>query len=137
MPTIRQYPLIAIVLAVTITGGISMPASAQQDAENTTDESEPMDEIVVVAGKKPGDPVDVDARYEELLKSRLMKEQYQLRVMEEEHEWRTSGLTDVQSPSRIRWGYDPRDELEIRRSSELVDMPWLTTRPATLFRVDF
>ena len=55
-----------------------------QDDEAPDDEDEVIEEIVVIAGKKSGDPVDVEALYEEMLRDRLMLDLDQLRVLQEE-----------------------------------------------------
>lgn len=111
-------------------------APAQQDVAPGDREDEAIDEIVVVV-RKSGDPVDVEAHYEELLRSRLVNDLQQLRDLEEDYAWRTSGVTVVDSPSRISWGYDPDAELNMRRDTDLMDVQWVTARPATLFRVEF
>jgi hypothetical protein len=116
---------------------IGATALAQENAEQLADEDEVIDEIIVVAGKKSGDPVDVDALYEEMMRERLMLDYIRLQELEEKDEWRSSTSMDVDSPSRIRWGYDPQDEMRMRRESNMSDVQWVTTKPATVFKVDF
>jgi hypothetical protein len=118
---------------MTFIGSIAL---AQENTEQLADEDEVIDEIIVVAGKKSGDPVDVDALYEDMMRERLMLDHIRLRELEEE-EWRSSASMAVESPSRIRWGYDPQDELRMRRESNMSDVSWVTTKPATVFSVDF
>ena len=109
-----------------------------QDDEAPADEDDVIEEIVVIAGKKSGDPVDVEALYEEMLRDRLMLDLDQLRILQEEEEqWRSSRTGTVENPSRIQWGYDPQEELKMRRDSQLSDVTFIPTRPATLFRVGF
>ena len=108
---------------------------AEEEAGPSEDGEEAIEEIVVYANK-PGDQIDVDARYEERLRSRLIKDLERLRVLEEEYEWRKSE-SDVKNPSRIKWGYDARAELRMRRDTELTDLPIDDTKPATLFRFEF
>ena len=108
---------------------------ADEEAESSEDGEEVTQEIVVYANK-PGDKIDVDARYEELLRSILTKELERIRVLEEEYEWRASEFDGKNSP-RIKWGYDPRAELRMRRDTELTDLPMDETKPATLFRFEF
>lgn len=112
-------------------------AFAQDAAVKQGDDDEIIEEIIVYGGQKRGDPVDVEALYEEMLRERLMLEQDQLRVLAEESAWRSSKTTALQSPSRIQWGYDPEDESRMRRDSQLDDVEFVTTKPATLFRVGF
>jgi hypothetical protein len=124
----------AIVLLV-LTG---VPASAQEADAQQEGESEAIEEIVVIGGKRRGDPVDVEALYEEMLRERLMLEQEQLDRLGEEEYWRKNApMADIEQPSRISWGYDPADELRMRRESNLTDVNFVPTKPASLFRIDF
>ncbi len=106
---------------------------AQEDAE----EDEVIDEIVVTAGRKSGDPVDVDALYDEMMRDRLMIDLDRLNVLEEQNEWRSSANTNVARPSRIQWGYKPQDDVRMGRDSNLSDEPFITTKPASLFQFEF
>ncbi len=118
-----------------LTAANSRAQDVTDDDESTSNET--VDEIVVVAPRQ-GDPVDVEAQYEEMLKTRLQKEVRRLRDLEEEYEWRTSDTLEISEPdSRIKWGYDPRIELERRRDTDLTDLPIDNTKPATLFRFEF
>lgn len=125
-------PLIAALLAFAAT-----LALAQESSDTQGDDDEVIEEIIVYGGEKRGDPVDVEALYEEMMRERLMLEQEQLRVLEEESAWRSANAATVEQPSRIQWGYDPEDESRMRRESELDRVEFVTTRPATLFRVGF
>ena len=120
--------------AMAITSAIAL---AQENAGQIADEDEVIDEIIVVAGEKSGDPVDVEALYEEMMRERLMLDQIRLQELEEQEEWRNKTSMTVESPSRIKWGYDPQDELRMRRDSNLSDVQAVTTKPATVFRVEF
>ncbi len=120
--------------AIALSGAIAL---AQEDATQDADEVEVIDEIVVVAGEKSGDPIDVEALYEEMMRERLMLDYVRLEELEEQNEWRGSTSLAVETPSRISWGYDPQDELRMRRESNLSDVQAVTTRPATVFRVEF
>jgi len=122
--------------AMTLTGAIAL---AQENAGPNADEDEVevIDEIVVVAGEKSGDPVDVEALYEEMMRERLMLDQIRLQELQEQDEWRNKTSMAVESPSRIKWGYDPQDELRMRRDSNLSDVSFVTTKPATVFRSEF
>ena len=122
-----------------ITGAILMCSHtgllADEEAGPLEDGGEAIEEIVVHANK-PGDQIDVDAMYEERLRSRLIKDLDRIRVLEEEYEWRKSEF-DIKNPSRIKWGYDAKAELRMRRNTELTDLPIDDTKPATLFRFEF
>ncbi len=40
----------------------------------------------------------------------------------------------VDSPSRIKWGYDPRDDYKMRNEMDLLDLNWEQTKPATFIQ---
>ncbi len=121
--------------AAIVAEGLGAAALAQEETKEPAEEEEAIDEIVVVAGQRPGDPIDVEARYEALLRDRLIKD-LERRDLEEDA-WRNSVSTYVEGPARIKWGYDPKDELRTRRSTALTDVQWETTKPATIFSVEF
>jgi hypothetical protein len=128
-----------IIVAVVFGSTIALAqedAKPSADAENA-DKNKVIEELVVYANKKSGDPVDVDALYEEMMSERLMLEQDRMRVIEEENKWRSSGSITLDDSSRIQWGYSPQDELRMRREAELPDIQLQTTKPANLFRVGF
>ena len=109
-------------------------AFAQQADEEPADESEVVDEIIV-SGSKPGGRKRVDQVYEDPVRAGLLKDFHEMQADKEEYEWRKSAATD--SPSRIKWGYDPRDDYQMRNNMDLEDPNWGKTKPATLFRLEF
>ena len=121
--------------AATIVVCISTLAIAQENDEQT--EEEVIEEIVVIGGEKPGDPVDVEALYEEMMRDMLMTDLDRLRVLEEDQKWRGSSDANATSSSRIKWGYDPQDDLRFKSKSTMPDVQWVTTKPATQFRFEF
>ncbi len=134
----RRASVIWLRLAVAVFAFASAIAGAQESEESVTTESEAIDEIVVTAGKKPGDPVDVEALYEEMMRERLMIDLDRLQDLEEENAWRSSArTTDIEEPSRISWGYKPQDDLRMGRESNLSDATFVTTKPASLFQFEF
>jgi len=118
----------AIVVLVTMT------AQAQQ--ETATEDRQPIDEIVVV-GNKAGDPIDLDARYEEQLRARIVADYLRQQDLDEEEQWRQSLPTAVDGGGRIKWGYDAQSESRMRREVALTDLPTDTVKPATLISVSF
>ena len=112
-------------------------ATAQEVAEQISEEDEVIEEIVVIAGGKSGDPIDLDALHEEMMRERLMIDVKRLEVLEEQNEWRNPTRTTADKQSRIQWGYKPQDDLRMGRESELSDVSFITTKPASLFRYDF
>ena len=111
---------------------ISQNEQAEQ-VEDTTDEA--IEEVIVYA-YKPGDEIDMDARYAELFRTRAAAELDRLEVLDEEYQWRVS-MSEAESESRIKWGYNAEAEMSMRRDTSLTDLPTDTVKPATLFRAQF
>jgi hypothetical protein len=99
----------------------------------TSQEIEELEEIIVIA-PKPGSRKRVDQEYEDPVRAQLLKDFYKMQDDQEEFEWRD---TAAKTPSRITWGYDPRDEYRMRNEMDLQSLPSENVKPATLFRVDF
>ena len=126
----------AVTVAMTILIYASAAFSQDEEAEQvagTTDEA--IEEIVVYA-YKPGDEIDMDARYAELFRTRAAAELDRMEVLDEEYEWRVS-MSEAEDTSRIKWGYNPEVDLSTRRDTSLTDLPTDQVKPATLFRVEF
>ena len=130
----RNRLFAAAAIAILCSGG---PASAQdEDVQPGEDDSEAIEEIIVYANK-PGDEIDLDARYEELFRTRASAELDRLEVLDEEFEWRKS-MSESEDTSRIKWGYNAESEMSMRRDTSLTDLPTEEKmKPATLFRVQF
>ncbi|NIO42898.1 MAG: hypothetical protein GTO41_23725 [Burkholderiales bacterium] len=111
-------------------------SSFPDDKNDSFRDGEHIMEEVVVSVFRSGDRFDIDARYTELLRSRLLKDFEKLRALEEEYEWRQS-VSVADSSSRISWGYDAMAELRMRRDTSLTELPIDDTQPATLFRITF
>ena len=110
--------------------------SADEEAVANEDATDEVIEEIVVYGYKSGEKIDLDARYEELFRSRAEVEFERAKVFDEEYEWRKS-IAAVEDTSRIKWGYDPDTEMRMRRDTTLTDLPIDTVKPASLFRVEF
>ncbi len=111
-------------------------SSADEETEpSEVNANEEIEEIVVYADK-PGAAIDMDARYEELYRTRAAAELDRLEVLNEEYEWRKS-FAVADDTSRIRWGYDVVADMCMRLSTSITDRPTDTVMPATLFRVQF
>jgi len=124
----------AITAAILIYAGIVSSA----DEETEPDDSTTMNSIeeIVVYADKPGNKIDMDARYEELYRIRAAAELDRLEVLNEEFVWRKS-MAAAEDSSRIKWGYDVEAEMSMRSDTSLIDLPTDTVKPATLFRVQF
>ena len=91
----------------------------------------------MVYAYKPGDEIDMDARYAELFRTRAALELDRMEVLNEEYEWRVAMSEDDDS-SRIKWGYNPEVDMSTRRDTSLTDLPTDSrVKPATLFRAEF
>jgi len=123
--------------AVAALALIGTMAIAQEESEEVVEEEEVIEEIIVYAGGRPDDPIDVEALYEEMMRDRLMTDIKRLEILEEQQEWRSSGDKNYSSSSRIKWGYSPQDELRMRRESGIPEETYITTKPATVFRFEF
>ena len=121
-------------IAATALAIAGVAAFAQETDEDEVDDSEEIEEIVVSA-RRPGDRRRVDQEYEDPLRARILLELHELEVLEQEYEWRTA--VEKPSPSRIRWGYDPREEYRMRNEMALREVPWENSKPATIFAIDF
>lgn len=131
----RFFRKIAIgIAAVTVVGTTAL---AQEDAEEAVEEDEVIDEVVVTAGSRSGDAVDVEALYREMMRDRLMIDLNRLHELQDQNEWRSSANEDNKEPSRIKWGYKPQDDLRMGRGSDLSESQFITTKPASLFRFEF
>ncbi len=130
------------VLALLFMYGAVTPAADGDEETAVTDEvavgeneSEEIEEIVVYAYRS-GDEIDVDARYEEMFRSRASMELGRLEVLDDEYQWRKS-MSENESESRIKWGYNAEAEQAMRRDTSLTDLPFENEKPATLFRIQF
>ena len=136
MSAVRSFVsyILGIVTALVLLFGTAV--SGQDADENPLDESEESEEVeeIIVVAPKLGDRVRVDQVYEDPMRARLLRDLYEMEIIEEEYEWRKSAA--VESPSRFKWGYDPRDDYVRRNEIDLLDMDSDKTKPATLFRFE-
>ena len=132
MQTLREtsLKLIAAIAAIPL-------LTFAQEVEDQPEADDASIEEVVVYGPRSGDPVDIDALYLEQLRQRVLDDYFEQQWLLERQRWRSSLDVKVKSPSRIRWGYDPGAELRMRRETDLMDLPFETTRPASIFRIGF
>ena len=138
MFALRKTYIGRLALVTAVVAMVGAMASAQED-DNDNDDEEVIEEIVVYGGDKPGDPVDFDALYEAAKRDMLRIDMDRLREMQDELEWRatTDKTINADSSSRIKWGYNPNDELQMRNDLDMTDVQGQTTKPATVFRFEF
>ncbi len=142
MPALRNFSVDNLGIAAAIAVLFGAAAFAQEANDEPADvapaasseEIEEIEEIIVIA-PKPGARKRVDPEYEDPVRAQLLKDFYKMQDDAEEFEWRDSAA--AKTPSRITWGYDPRDEYRMRNEMDLQALPSERTKPATLFRVDF
>ena len=139
MPAMRNLSVDNLGIAAAIAVLFGAAAFAQEVDDEPADEapaatSEEIEEIIVIA-PKPGARKRVDQEYEDPVRAQLLKDFYKMQDDAEEFEWRDTGA--AKTPSRITWGYDPRDEYRMRNEMDMQALPLDRTKPATLFRVDF
>ena len=142
MPAMRNLSVDNLGIAAAIAVLFGAAAFAQEGNDEPADEepaatSEDIEEIaeIIVIAPKPGARKRVDQEYEDPVRAQLLKDFYKMQDDAEEFEWRDTGA--AKTPSRITWGYDPRDEYRMRNEMDLQALPSERTKPATLFRVDF
>ncbi len=142
MPAMRNLSVDNLGIAAAIAVLFGAAAFAQEANDEPADEapaatSEEIEEIeeIIVFAPKPGARNRVDQEYEDPVRAQLLKDFYKMQDDAEEFEWRDSAA--AKTPSRITWGYDPRDEYRMRNEMDLRALPSERTKPATLFRVDF
>lgn len=123
-----------IALSVLLTTAFAL---AQDEDGNEISDAIAIDEIVVIGGQKPGDEVDLNALYEDEMRARLMRDLEVIKQEEDEGRWNKTEAALVETPPRIRWGYDPDAEARMRRETDLMGVQRETTQPASLFRVEF
>ncbi len=134
MSVMRNFVVYPFGMAAALVALFGVAVFAQETDEEPADEIEPIEEIIVIA-PKPGDRRRVDQEYEDPVRAKLLKDFYEMQEDKEEFEWRKSAAAE--SPSRIKWGYDPRDEYRMRNEMALQELPSERTKPATLFRFKF
>ncbi len=134
MSVMRRFVVYKLGTAAALVAFFGATAFAQQADEEPADESEELEEIIVVA-PKPGSRRRVDKEYEDPARAKLLKDLYELQLDEEEYEWRKSAT--VESPSRIKWGYDPTDDYEMRNRLDMQSLPFENTKPATVCKLEF
>ncbi len=139
MSAMRNFSVYRFGIAAAIAVLFGAAVFAQEANDESADEapadtSEQIEEILVIA-PKPGARKRLDQVYEDPVRAQLLKDFYKMQDDAEEFEWRDTGA--AKTPSRITWGYDPRDEYRMRNEMDMQALPLDRTKPATLFRVDF
>jgi len=114
----------------------SAAISQNEEAEQVEETTGAAIEEIIVYAYRPGDEIDMDARYAELFRTRAAAELERLEVLDEEYQWRVS-MTEAESESRIKWGYNAESQESMGRDTSLTDLPSDFVKPATLFRAQF
>ncbi len=134
MSVMRNFVVYPFGMATAIVALFGVAVYAQEADEEPADDSEIIEEIIVIA-PRPGARRRIDKEYEDPVRAQLLKDFYKMQEDQKELEWRKAAVEE--SPSRIKWGYDPSDEYRMRRQMDLQELPSERTKPATLFRFNF
>ena len=134
MSVMRNFVVYPFGIATALVALFGVAVYAQEADEEPADDSEIIEEIIVIA-PRPGARRRIDKEYEDPVRAQLLKDFYKMQEDQKELEWRKAAVEE--SPSRIKWGYDPSDEYRMRRQMDLQELPSERTKPATLFRFNF
>ena len=129
---VNRFGAAAVLVSLFTLFGVSV--LAQQADQEPAEGDESIEEIIVVE-PKPGARRRIDQEYEDPTRARIRKDLSEMKADQEEYEWRKAAAAEDQS--RIKWGYDPSDEYQMRNEMALQDLNWDHTKPATLFRLGF
>ena len=142
-PTARRTGLFAAGIALLC--GVAFAQDSEQETEGVDIDSaveaaredainDVVEEVIVVA-PPPGGRRRLDDIYIDPLKERIMKDLEDAYADREESAWRAELAEE--NDSRIKLGYDPRDEYRLRNEMDLTDLPSDINKPATVFRIGF
>lgn len=134
MSVMRNFVVYPFGMAAALVALFGVAVFAQEADEGPADDSETIEEIIVIA-PKPGARRRIDKEYEDPVRAQLLKDFYKMQEDQKEYEWRKAAAEG--SPSKIKWGYDPSDEYQMRRQMDLQELPSERTKSATLFRFNF
>ena len=137
--TQRKTPAWAWLMACLFCAWLGSPAHAETTPVESgfLKSAVAIDEIVVVAKRRSSAGEDADSVIVDPLKARVLKDIRQQRLLNAEFEWRVApSLLTIETP-RVRWGYDPRDDVRSADTPTLASLPLDVVRAATVFRLDF
>ena len=131
----------AVMLAPATLRAAEAEASDPQEDEGAAapTPAEIMEEIRVI-GRRPGDPKALEPTREELLRQSIIRDWERNRALAGEQEWRRSlpKAQPLPGAPRIRWGYDPEEEMRMRQRTVVDDSPARPNGlPPTLLRITF
>ena len=125
------------IMAGLIGAWLASPAHAEAESEQHLQSAVAIDEIVVIAKRRPVSKSEPDNVIVDPLKARVIRDIRQQKLLNAEFEWRIApSLLTIESP-RVRWGYDPRDDVRTAETIRLASLPLDFVQPASLVRVDF
>ena len=114
-----------------------LAAYAQETSVQAPDDSEPMDEIVVIVDRD-GNPVDIYALRFEASMLKVIREFALEQHKQDEESWRLKLRSEMKrDSSRIAWGYDAQTEAARFRYSQANHLPIDRVRPATVVSIRF
>ena len=131
---IRLLPMALLpMLAATSISSANPNSSAPESLQNVSG----IEEITVLGTRRGGQATKASELPNDPLRERIILEIQQLNQLEQEFEWRLETSRLEIKPPRVRFGYDPRNELRAPGQAVQTTLPLDITQPATIFSVDF
>ncbi|MEM7503899.1 MAG: hypothetical protein AAF417_17745 [Pseudomonadota bacterium] len=134
-------PLGFLAIAALAVAYIASPARAEADPAADDGVHTAIEEIVVVAKRRPDAEASASdgssSASEDPLKDQITRHVREHGQLEEELEWRTSSSTLAIEFPQFHLGYDPRDDIRAAGNAASAHLPLDVVTPATVFRVDF
>lgn len=130
-------PLGFIAIAALGVAYLASPARAETDTTAEDGLQTVIEEIVVVAKRRPEAEATTPDASEDPLKDSILRQFREQSELEEELEWRTEPEPLTLESPQVRLGYDPRDDDRSADQSTNADLPLDVVSPATVFRIDF
>jgi len=132
-----------LALAVAVMSAVAVAHAQSDDDEgatsaDTAEDTRPTEEIEVVVTPDGRTPLE-HARWREEIMREAIYAEVELRAREEEEmAWRKADPDLDQPESRIKWGYSPQAELDMRRENDFMhELATEQVKPASVIRIGF
>lgn len=132
-------PLGYLAIGALTVAWLASPARAETDRtpEDSVQSAIAIEEIVVIAKRRPQVEATMPDVIEDPLKAHVIRQIREHRLLEAEFAWQTEpSLMTIDTP-RFHWGYDPRDHDRSAGSFADARLPLDVVSPASVFRIDF
>lgn len=131
-------------LLAVLAAGLAGFTAAEADEDENADALiasvvvvDSIDEIVVVGERRPSSWQLFKRLYEDPLRARIREEVRQMKILDEEFNWRVETARSTARPARLRLGYDPREHLRAAVARGEFKLPLDLIQPASLVSVGF